>query len=128
MFEDKSTGAIIDELYNRRAERLAIERTVKQMKQDEETLSKIIKERLVQGNMSKASGLVATASPYTDLQPQVEDWALVHKYVSDNDAFHLLQRRLSVEPWRELITESGILVPGTVIFENEKLSITKVSR
>ena len=59
----------------------------------------------------------------TDM-PQAADWEVVHKYVRDNNAFHLLQRRLSPVAYKEMI-EAGEVIPGIDVYEKQTISIRK---
>lgn len=54
---------------------------------------------------------LATVSVKRTTVPQVSDWDAVYKYIIDNDAPALLQRRLSATAWREYV-EAGEVVPG----------------
>jgi len=56
--------------------------------------------------------------------PKAEDWEAIYDWVKENDAFYLLQRRLSSVAYQELI-DAGQTVPGTSVYERETISITK---
>lgn len=76
------------------------------------------------GTIQVATGTY-TASKTTRLLPQAEDWGAIEKYVKDNDAFYLYQRRLSPVAYRELL-EMGEEVPGIVPYERDGISVRKV--
>ena len=58
--------------------------------------------------------------------PSVTDWDEVYKYIKDNDAFYLLQRRMNAAPYRELLgTEEQ--VPGVEALTVKKLGLLKKS-
>lgn len=57
----------------------------------------------------------------------VEDWDQVYDFIRENDAFHLLQRRLANAAYNEL-REGGEAVPGVVPFEKRSLNFRKTAK
>jgi hypothetical protein len=56
----------------------------------------------------------------------VEDWDQVHEYIRENNAFYLLQRRLSNAPYKEIL-DSGATLPGVVPFTKRSLNMRKTA-
>lgn len=56
--------------------------------------------------------------------PQVTDWSLVYSHVARQDAFDLLQRRITAAAWRDRVEEQGN-IPGIEPFENTTLRVTQ---
>lgn len=54
----------------------------------------------------------------------VEDWDALHAYIKENDAFYLLQRRLSNAPYKEIL-DSGESLAGVVPFTKRSLNMRK---
>lgn len=54
----------------------------------------------------------------------VEDWDQVHSYIRDNNAFHLVQRRLANAAYKELL-DMGDSLPGVVPFNKRSLNFRK---
>jgi len=54
----------------------------------------------------------------------VEDWDRVHAYIRDNNAFHLVQRRLANAAYKELL-DMGEELPGVVPFNKRTLNFRK---
>lgn len=54
----------------------------------------------------------------------VEDWDQVHAYIRDNNAFHLVQRRLANAAYKELL-DMGDSLPGVVPFNKRSLNFRK---
>lgn len=52
----------------------------------------------------------------------VEDWDQVYAYIKDNDAFHLLQRRLGNAAYKELL-DMGNPPPGIVPFTKRSINL-----
>ena len=123
----KDLGSTIDKLYELRDRRLGIERSIKEMKQQEYALRAEVLTMLGEAGLQKASGALATCGVTTTEIPLVSDWSEVHTYIRENNRFDLLQKRISVLAWRDL-KESGVLVPGTESIEDVDISLTKASR
>lgn len=54
----------------------------------------------------------------------VEDWDQVYAYIRDNNAFHLVQRRLANAAYKELL-DMGEALPGVVPFNKRSLNFRK---
>lgn len=120
-------GTAIDKLYELRSQRLDVEKVIKTMKSDELALRVHIKQMLDSINLDGAKGSAATAAVITSVDPVAKDWLQIYEFIRENDAFDMLQKRLSSMAVKER-WESGILVPGIEKFDNWDLSITKRSK
>lgn len=67
-----------------------------------------------------------TLSVSETIVPQVTDWPAVYDYVSQHQAFHLFERRMSSVAYRELIEQVGQL-PGVESFTKRAINM-RVSR
>lgn len=67
----------------------------------------------------------ATFTVKTTINPQATDWEQIHKWVKDNNAFHLLYKQISPTAYREFL-ELGEEIPG--IDSYEKTSIATLTR
>ena len=73
-------------------------------------------------------GVDATRSAHASMSrsvqqlPQVNNWDEFYRYVKKNDAFYLLQKRVSVKAWTEQLELEGE-IPGTESFEKVKLNL-----
>lgn len=56
----------------------------------------------------------------------VEDWDALHEYIRENNAFYLLQRRLSNAPYKEIF-DSGESLAGVVPFSKRSLNMRKAA-
>jgi len=118
-------GSMIDRLYelNVRKRELAAEQKV--LGEQIEELEKVVLEGLDQQGLRLGRGRLASVSVSESAVPQIEDWDKAVQYMKDNDAFHLLERRVAIAGWREL-HEAGETVPGTVPFTKRKASVRKI--
>lgn len=125
--EDMDLGSAIDALYTQRAARLAVEKTVKDMKTRELALRVHIKNKLDAISLEMGAGKLATTSIQRSTEPTVVDWPAVYAFIKENDAFDLLQKRLSPTAVKDRWDED-ILVPGIDKFNTWDLSLTKRSK
>jgi hypothetical protein len=81
-----------------------------------------------QGEGMKAiSSKLGTASITEEIVPHVDDWDQVWEYMKENDALHLVQKRVATGAFRELI-ESGQEVPGMRPVPKIDISLTAARR
>lgn len=126
--DDMGLGGLIDQLYALRADRLDLTKRVDAMKSEEASLRSRILEELDDIGLAKASGAMATCGVTMSIQPMVEDWDKVHEWIREHNRFDMLQKRLSIVAWRDLVQDSGELVPGTLVTEVRDVSLTKSTR
>lgn len=56
----------------------------------------------------------------------VEDWDQVYAYIKDNNAFHLVQRRLANAAYKEML-DGGDELPGVAPFTKRSLNFRKTN-
>jgi hypothetical protein len=111
-------------LYETKQERLGLQKQVDLLKEKESALTQEIIDTLPKSSATGVAGRVAACRVVTKEVPTVTDWEALYAFIKKNNAFELLQRRLSVpavtERWEEDVT-----VPGVGTFTEVKLSLTK---
>jgi len=125
--ENMSLGTAIDLLYDKRAGRLHLEKDIKRLKSEELALRIYIKQLLDKASLEGGKGQTASASIVHQTEPTAKDWPAIYAFIRENDAFDMLQRRLSSTAVKDR-WESGIIVPGVEKFDTWDLSVTKSSR
>jgi len=55
--------------------------------------------------------------------PTVKDWDSFYKYIHANEAYELLQRRVTTQAWRDRVEEEEQPIPGVEGFEKQTLRI-----
>lgn len=120
-------GLLIDGLYDLRAQRLAIEKQVAELKARETATKEEILSILNEQGLNGAKGSVATAAVTHKTVPLVTDWEKVYTFIRDQDMFALLQKRLTASLWSAL-AEDGVAVPGTKPQSVTDLSLTRSTR
>ena len=120
-------GTFIDNLYEARAKRLALDKEVTAAKIVENEAKEALIAQLNEMGLTKASGTFATVGIKTTAVPHITDWDAVHKFIRENDRFDLIQKRIGVVAWRDMY-EAKVLVPGTECAFEVDLSLTKAKR
>jgi chromatin segregation and condensation protein Rec8/ScpA/Scc1 (kleisin family) len=109
-------------------------REEKQAKFDKEIASdKLIESELEQHillllqkmKLSGSRGKTAQVSVKPKTVPHVNDWLAVFKWISENDQFSLVQKRLATTAWKEMV-EDGVVIPGITSETFSTLSVTKI--
>jgi len=113
-----------DMLYEKREERLQVQKVVDALAKEEGVLREHIIANLPKSNASGISGKVATARIETKMIPQVEDREALQAYIKKTGRFDLLQGRLSESAVLEMWADNK-KVPGVVSFTAVKVSCTK---
>ena len=123
----KTLGACVDVLYRMREERLAVEKTVDALKNEETAMRDYIINTFSKSDIEGAKGKVASCSVIRKTVAQVEDWDKLYNYIEKNKAWDLLQRRVSDTAFRERL-EAEETVPGVNPFVVVSLSLTKAGK
>lgn len=104
-----------------------IERQLKGVNQEIDELENKIMHRMIDEGIERASHGTLSVGPKKHTYAKVEDWEQLWAYIRENNAFQLLERRVSVTAYRDMLN-LGRPVPGVVPNDIVKLSVTKVNR
>lgn len=122
---DSSRPATLDEVMNalssNKEEQAIQAKIVKEMKENKDALEKVLIDLLDDAGITRACNDVINVSVSEEIVPAVQDWEAVFNYIKENDAFYLLQKRLTAAPYRELIN-LGDELPGVTPFTKRNLS------
>lgn len=121
----KALGACADRVYELRAKRLAAQKLVDAIEEEEKALKEHLINNLPKSEASGVAGKTARVTVTTKHVPQVEDWDLFYKHVKKTGDFDLFQRSIS-KAAVEARWEANKKVPGVKAFNAVSLSITKV--
>jgi len=120
------------ELHKVKQEIADLNKQVKVLEATRSELEEVIIDDLNASNLSLArtnredeNGKRITVSVNSETVANVTDWAEFEKYVYDNRALYLLQRRTSNPSYREEIAVKGE-IPGTEPFIKTRLSLKHV--
>jgi hypothetical protein len=126
----QTLGAAIDTLHERQKLRASIERehdaSVAKMKAEENELEQFIVLTLQREGMTGSRGTKAQVSVRPKTVPQVQDWLAFFDYIAKNNAFQLVQKRIGVTAWAEMVA-AGETIPGVKSETFSVLSVTKIA-
>jgi hypothetical protein len=111
----KKLGTLIDQLYEAREKRLAIQRQVDALKEKERAAEERVTEALKAANLTKGAGKRAAVSlsPKTVAQVDPARWNEVFAWIADHEAFELLHKRINNGAFRERVADGDAgSIPG----------------
>jgi hypothetical protein len=121
----RELAVLVDKYMGLRNARLELDRQSAKLKEQESEIRALILRELLESKAGGVAGKSYRAEVRHKKVPQVVDWDKLYVYIKDNDAFELLQKRLSppavVERW-----ENHEAVPGVVEVTVDDLSVTKL--
>ena len=118
-------GTDIDYLYELKQQKAVINKQLKELNEKIAVAEKAVLTSLSEAGISMAKGNSCSAVISTDIVPNVTDWDSVYKYILENDATYLLQRRINAAAWREL-HEQDETIPGTEPFTKTTIATRKI--
>ena len=121
----KALGTCADKLYEIRQQRLAAQKVVEKLTEQETALKEHIIQTLPKSESSGITGKVARVTIVKKIIPQVADWDKLYKHISRTKSFELLQRRVSDTAVKER-WENGKQVPGVDHFTIVTVGINKI--
>ena len=124
--QPQTFGAMIDEMYEIRSQKQELETEAKQLGEQMKRLEASIITRLDEDETTMSRGKAASAILTETVVPKVEDWDGFYQYIQENEAFHLLQRRVSTAAARETL-EAGENISGVSTFTKRAISLRKIT-
>ena len=116
---------LIDEFNIARNRRLAADKEAKALKSIEVEMKDRILGEMIEQQVGFAAGMDIRVKRKTVNKPQAADWDQVYKYMVDNDAMDLVQKRLHERAVNDRF-EDGITIPGIEFYEVNDLSVGKL--
>ena len=122
-------GSLADQRWALKLKKAAADKVVKDIEAEIKALEGDIIVMLDSQDTRKGEGSLCSISINSSIQPSTVDWDAYIRFVAagkrtDKTAYlHLVQRRVAVEAWRELLG-MGINVPGIEPFTARTLSVT----
>lgn len=123
--QPQTLGAKIDALHALREQKRELETEVKALNDQMKGLEADIMSQLDDQETLMSRGRAAQVTVTEQVVGTVQDWDAFYEYIVDNDAFHLLQRRVANAAYREMV-EAGDEIPGTEPFTKRSLSLRKI--
>ena len=125
-------GSLADKMWDLKQRKKTEDAIVKATAKEIEELEEVILGMLDSQDTRKGEGKKASISLSSSIQSTTEDWQAFMEFVAagkrnDKKAYlHLVQKRVSVEAYRELLG-LGVNVPGLKPFTKRTLNVTKVN-
>lgn len=120
----KTLGACADLLFDTRNQRLALQKEVEALQEQETKLKDHLIAQLPKSQAEGIAGKKARATIVTKQVPKVADWAKLHAYVRRTGEFELLARQVTpsavAERW-----EAKQQIPGVEAFTVTTVSLNK---
>lgn len=117
-----SIGSLIDQLWELRDTKRALEAKVKEIEERFNEVDEQLMAQLEAAGLDKATGKHASVSYSTSVVGTIEDFDALWAYARKNNYSHLFQRRLSDVAYRELL-EAGKKVPGVQPFTKKRINL-----
>jgi hypothetical protein len=126
MPNETSLGGLIEALSAKQAERKEAQAIVDALEGQEEELEKQILEKLQEVGVDRVNHAGYTAKRDERIYGNIKDYDALIKYIHRNKYYHLLERRIAVLAFRELLGIKGS-VPGVEPVTKVKLSFVKTA-
>ena len=123
MTEPRKLSDVIERMFQIRAERKRLSEEDSALVEEWEGLAQYVMQRLDEEGTKSVSSNLGSAIITESEVPQVEDWDAVEKYIYDNRAVHVLQRRVATGAFRELLA-AGTPIPGVKPLTKRTISLT----
>ena len=117
-------GTLCDRLYELRESIKELTDREKELRQEFEAIHIELINRMDNEGTPRAGGRKASVSINETTYATIRDYDAFINYVKEEDAFHLLQRRVADASYREML-QIGEEVPGLEPFTRRKLNIRK---
>ncbi len=122
---DLKVGDLIEQAHQLREHIRAEEKELNLRKDELKQLSLDIMHKMDEVGVDRLGGRTANVSIAEQEVPTVKDWDAVYDYIKSQDAFYLLQKRMSAAAFRELLA-MGQTIPGVEIYKDRKLNLRAV--
>jgi len=120
-------GQLIDAMYRAREKKKAFQKQADAMSHKQREIEQMLFDALDQQNTRKGEGSLASASINTSIEPIARDWEKTDRFILRHKEIQLLQRRVHVGRFRELLEERPRGVPGLEPYEKKTISLRKLS-
>jgi hypothetical protein len=124
---DDTLGAKIARLKYLKARKKILDNEIDEVVDHIEKIEADIIHMMSEQKVDVASHDGLTVRPKDHTYAHVEDWNKLYEFIEKEHYLHLLEKRVSVTGYRELL-ELGRQVPGVVPFVKTKLSISQSLR
>ena len=119
-------AAMCDRMYEKREERLALNRQAASLEEEEKAMKAVILDLMISNDLSAVGGHLCRVTRDKVAKATVGDWSKFYEFIIDNSAFDCLQRRLNDKAIKERLEVDKDPIPGIVQIWVPVLSVSKV--
>lgn len=123
MNEVASVSSLVDQYISKRTERLLADKAAKKLAEEEGALKAQLIKICIDSKTKALGGSKGVVNYERKQKPTVTNWEALYQYITENNAFELLQRRLGesavIERW-----EDEIVIPGVGTWPVDNLTIS----
>lgn len=118
----RTTADMMARLFEIRSEKAALKDKEKSLSAEADLIEAELLKRMDEQGSTRVSTSLGTAIVTETVLPNVNDWDALYEWIKANDAFHILQRRVSSPAYRELL-DTGTELPGTNPYRERSISL-----
>ncbi len=124
---DLNLGETCDRLYAMKAEIAVASAVVTELEAQKKDIENRLMEAMNLAGTNIARGKTATVSISETVRPQLQDWEEFTKFVARRKAFHLFEKRIAANAYKEMKELlGGKPIPGVTEFTQNRLNINKL--
>ena len=121
----QAMGELADEWWTLRASRLAIEKEVARIREQESRAKSALLQSLTENKVTSVGGQKVRVTHVVKDKPSVNDWEEVYSYIRETGSFDILQRRIGERAVKDR-WDDGVKIPGIVSYPIDEISYSKM--
>ena len=118
-------GELADEWWTLRASRLAIEKEVARIREQESRAKSALLQSLTENKVTSVGGQKVRVTHVVKDKPSVNDWEEVYSYIRETGSFDILQRRIGERAVKDR-WDDGVKIPGIESYPIDEISYSKM--
>ena len=121
----QAMGELADEWWTLRASRLAIEKEVARIREQDSRAKSALLQSLTENKVTSVGGQKVRVTHVVKDKPSVNDWEEVYSYIRETGSFDILQRRIGERAVKDR-WDDGVKIPGIVSYPIDEISYSKM--
>ena len=121
----QAMGELADEWWTLRASRLAIEKEVARIREQESRAKSALLQSLTENKVTSVGGQKVRVTLVVKDKPCVNDWEEVYSYIRETGSFDILQRRIGERAVKDR-WDDGVKIPGIESYPIDEISYSKM--
>ena len=117
----QAMGELADEWWTLRASRLAIEKEVARIREQESRAKSALLQSLTENKVTSVGGQKVRVTHVVKDKPSVNDWEEVYSYIRETGSFDILQRRIGERAVKDR-WDDGVKIPGIESYPIDEIS------